>query len=152
MLVALALPNLSEVRRQYSDAADGPAKANKLNELLSSVGRSDSKTLLAYKGAAMAMKAKFAGTREDRKTYFTEGVALLEYAAKSEPNNLEIRLVRLSIQENTPKIMNYKKEIAGDKAFIMQHLETQNGALQTYARNYIQRSKAFSTSEKLAFQ
>lgn len=149
--MSVAVPNLSEVRTHYMTAAESLANSNKFSELLSSVDKSDSKILVAYKGAATALNAKYAA-RDQKKANFIEGVSLLEFAAKAEPNNLEIRLIRLSIQENTPKILNYKKNITTDKAFIMQHLRNQNAALQSYARAYIKRSKVFSASEKISLQ
>jgi len=77
----------------------------------------ENKVLLAYKGAAIAMKAKFAKQIKEKKNLFVEGVKLIENSVKSEPNNLEIRLIRLSIQENSPKILNYKKILMKIKSY-----------------------------------
>ncbi|HEU0135738.1 MAG TPA: hypothetical protein VFQ50_00455 [Flavobacterium sp.] len=148
LIISFALPNLVEVRKQYTSASETASKSELFAELLSPIAKSDSKTLVAYKGASTALKAKYARSKELKKSSFVEGVALLEYALKSEPNNVEIRLIRLSIQENTPKIMNYKKNLAEDKAFIIHNFSTQTPALQAYVRTYVKRSEVFSAEEK----
>ena len=68
----------------------------------------NNQTILAYKGAALALQSKYVGTKESKRENFTKGVGLIENAIKQEPNNLELRIIRLSIQENTPKMMKYK--------------------------------------------
>lgn len=81
-----------------------------------------------------------------------EGAKLIELAITAEPNNIEIRMVRLSIQENVPAIVGYKKNIAQDKAFILQHYKEQPEALRDYIKNFMATAKSFSAQEKQAIK
>lgn len=73
---------------------------------------------------------------------------MLEFAVASEPNNIEIRLIRLSIQEKVPKIVNYNKNKKEDKDFLLEHNKEQSGNLKTYIKHFMLQSKSFSTAEK----
>src|SRR5699024_11238863 len=50
----------------------------------------------------------------------------IEDAVKADKENIEIRLVRLIIQENTPKIAGYKENIKEDKEFIIKHFKSRS--------------------------
>lgn len=73
---------------------------------------------------------------------------MVEFAVASEPNNIEIRMIRLSIQEKAPKIVNYNKNKKEDKDFLVNHYKEQSGNLKTYIKNFMLQSKSFSTAEK----
>lgn len=152
LFLFVATPELSEVRKQYTNAIDSKANAEKFYKLLESVSKEDSKTLVAYKGASVALQAKFSPKKEDKKKQFIEGTQLLEFALKNDSKNLEIRLIRLSIQENTPKIMKYKANIAEDKQFIVSNFSKQTASLKDFVRLYLKQSKVFSTEEKASLQ
>lgn len=140
--------DLSEVRKQFIAAATSKSVAEDLYNKLTNISNEGSKTLVAYKGAARAIMAKFASRQGDKMKYFKEGAKLLEYAIKSEPGNIEIRMIRLSIQENAPKITGYKHNINEDKDFILNNYHIQNNVLKEFLKGYIVQSKAFSESEK----
>ncbi len=108
----------------------------------------DNKLLLAYKGASIALKAKYAKQIKQKKSLFIEGVKMLEMALKNDSNNLEFRLIRLSIQENSPKILNYKSNIDEDKKLLLSNFDKQNQSLKEYIKNYIVQSSGFTDKEK----
>jgi len=145
-------PELSEVRKLYANAVNSKADGEKLIDLMTSVSKDDNKTLVAYKGASLALKGKFSPKKEDKKKYFTEGVKILEQALEKDPKNFEIRLIRISIQENTPKILKYKQNIPEDKAFILSNFSKQNQALKNFTKLYLTQSKIFSETEKNSMQ
>ncbi len=152
LFVLFVAPELSEVRKQYTNAIESKENAQKFYKLLEGVSKQDSKTLVAYKGASIALQAKFSPKKEDKKKQFIEGTQLLDYALKNDSNNLEIRLIRLSIQENTPKIMKYKANIAEDKQFIVSNFSKQSNPLKDFVRVYLKQSKVFSEIEKASMQ
>lgn len=152
LFVFFATPELSEVRKQYTNAIESRENAQKFHKLLEDVSKQDSKTLIAYKGASIALQAKFSPKKEDKKKQFIEGTQLLDFALKNDSNNLEIRLIRLSIQENTPKIMKYKANITEDKQFIVSNFSKQSTSLKDFVRVYLKQSKVFSASEKASMQ
>ena len=125
--------DISTVRENYIQASQSKEKANEFNELMVNY-TGENKTMLAYKGASIALKAKFATDRKTKKELFTKGITILEQAVKADSNNAEIRLIRLSIQENTPKILNYKANISEDKKLILK--EAKNGKTYLISGKY----------------
>ncbi|MBL7885275.1 MAG: hypothetical protein JNJ52_00875 [Flavobacterium sp.] len=146
-LLAFALQDLSSVREQYSEATKSQKNAEDFYNLVANASK-DNKVMLGYKGAAIALKAKFAKDRKAKKSLFIEGVKLIENAIKSEPNNIELRLIRLSIQENTPKILNYKSNINEDKKLILTNFGKQNQSLKEHITSFVKQSSVFSEMEK----
>ena len=59
-----------------------------------------------------------------------------------------MRLIRLSIQQNTPKILKYQENIDQDKQFILIHFSSQTQDLQLYIQEYALKSNGFSEAEK----
>lgn len=143
--------SISEIRKAYPTAATSEISATTFASKLTDIPFED-KTLLAYKGASITMAAKFKKKVSEKISTFKEGSKLVESAIFSEPNNIEIRLIRLSIQENVPGIVNYKRNIKEDAAFILKHFKEQNAVLKEYIRSFVLQSKSFSVEEKLTFK
>ena len=139
--------DISTVRENYIQASKSKEKAEEFNDTMANYA-GDNKTMLAYKGASIALKAKFASDRKTKKDLFTKGIQILEKALKADPNNAEIRLIRLSIQENTPKILNYKGNIQEDKQLILTTFDKQNKSLKEHLLTFINQSKSFTAQEK----
>ena len=124
----------------------------KLSNKLSPVTKNDTPVLVAYKGAVLTIKAKYVKGKNNKKELFKEGVELLEYAVKTSPNNIEIRTLRLSIQENTPKFLKYHKNIMIDRQFILDRFkDTSSKGEKMFVRSYVLQSEGFSASEKELF-
>ena len=141
-------PDISEIRKSYFNAANSESLSKNFSSKLSGVTNESDKTLVAYKGASIALMSKFAKKTADKIDDFKEGAKLVEFAVVSEPNNIEIRLIRLSIQGNVPKIVKYNSNKKEDKDFILAHYKEQSGALKEYVKNFILQSKSFSAAEK----
>lgn len=139
--------DLSSLRESYINASKSKESAEYFNNLVSK-NKSDKAIILAYKGAGMALKAKFTTNKKEKKDFFVEGVSKIENAVKKDPDNIEIRIIRLSIQENTPKILKYKSNIPEDKAIIISNFANQSVDLKEYIKIYIKQSKVFSEVEK----
>ena len=108
--------------------------------------------LVAYKGALLTVKAKFSGPIKDKKKYFKEGVALLEHAISREPENIEIRCLRMGVQENSPKILKYKGNIDEDKNFLLDHYATvKNEEVKELIQGFVRQSEHFGDAEKQLF-
>jgi len=141
-------PDLATIRKMYSDVAKSETNAKEFTERLSGVSNSDEKILVAYKAASILLESKFESIIGSKISRFKEGAKLLEATLKSDPNNIEIRMIRLSIQEDVPGITGYKKNIKEDKKFITAHYSEQNAALKEYLKNFVLQSKSFSEKEK----
>ncbi len=139
--------DMTTVRENYILASNSKEKAAEFSDDMANYS-GDNKTMLAYKGASLALKAKFASDRKTKKDLFIKGAAMLELAVKAEPNNTEIRLIRLSIQENTPKILNYKANIEEDKKLILATFDKQNKSFKEHLKSFVLQSKSFTAQEK----
>ncbi len=143
---------LKELRVDYPKANLDEAVTNILHKKLSAISKEDNKILVAFRGAITTLKAKFAKGLKDKKNYFKEGALLLEYAVEQESNNIEIRCLRLGVQENAPRIVGYKKNIQEDKQFLLEHYKsTSNKEVRNFVRGYVLLSDVFTDAEKQLF-
>lgn len=107
----------SEIRQSYHAATQSKEKAEAFYKLVKDVEYKDKAELVAYKGAAITLVARFEPLTK-RKAKVKEGIKWVEEAVSKAPNSVEVRLIRLSIQENLPKMFKYDGQIASDKKFI----------------------------------
>lgn len=141
-------PDLASIRKMYTDVTKSENNAKDFVEKLSGVSNTDDKILVAYKAASILLDSKFEKKLGEKIERFKEGAKLLESVIATEPNNIEIRMIRLSIQENVPGITGYKKNIKEDKKFITAHYAEQNATLKEYLKDFVMQSKSFSAKEK----
>lgn len=145
-------PEITEIRKLYTDAAKSESAAEAFNAKLAPVSDNDNnKVLVAYKGCALTLKSKFSGKLSEKISFMKEGAKLIDAAAVAEPNNIEIRMIRLSVQESVPRIVNYRANKAEDKAAILK-LFKDSGELKDYIKNFIDQSKSFTAAEKKALK
>lgn len=151
-LVGLGGTDISDIRAGYRQAATSQEKAEALYSELSSISESDNVLLLGYKGATATLMAKFAKGVKAKTGYFKEGKKLIEQAIAKAPENIELRYIRLSVQENAPKIVRYKKAIAEDKQFILTNYSgIKNIETKKYIKGFVSQSASFSDAEKQLF-
>lgn len=142
--------DLSSVRVAYKEAAHDKTKVETFNLLLKNVTKSNNVALVAYKGASIALKAKYAETIKEKKEGFFDGVSYIEFAIEKEPNAVEPRFVRIGIQENSPKILKYKDNIDEDKLFLLkQYSNISSSDLKKHIKDFILQSTVFTDEEKL---
>ena len=145
----LLKPSILEVRDLYKKGAASKEVASQMYKELSTIKESDGHVFVAYKAAALTLVAKHAKKIKDKKEYFKRGAALLEKTITGYPNDIELRFIRLSIQQNSPKILKYKGDISKDKSYIFDNLATiKNKDLKSYIKTYVLESKSFSAAEK----
>lgn len=141
--------DLNHVRNTYKEVAGNKEKIPEFNKLLHNITKNDKVELVAYKGAGIALKGRYAKKIKDKRDFFVNGVTLVEYVIKKAPNNIELRFIRLGIQENTPKLLKYKGNIEDDKNYIFSNYSSiKSSILKTHIKNYIKQSKVFSEEEK----
>lgn len=142
-----SIQELSSVRELYIIAPNSKENTEKLYVMFQEY-QGNNKILRAYKGASVILKARFSTQLKEKKEYFSKGKEILESAVKSDPTALEIRIIRLGIQENTPKILNYKANIQEDKQLVLTTFDKQNNELKKYIRGFVNQSKLFTATEK----
>lgn len=124
------------------------SNAKEFASKLANIEKDDNKTLVAYKGASIVILSRYKKEIQEKSKNFKEGAKMVEFAVASDPNNIEIRMIRLSIQEKAPKIVNYNKNKKEDKEFLLDHYKKQSGNLKAHIKNFMLQSKSFSTAEK----
>ena len=139
--------NLADIRKMYVESSDSKINATKFYDLMNKYSKND-ETLLAYKGASLTLKAKFTTGIKPKKEWFVKGATMLESVIKSNPNNVEARLILLSIQENTPKVLKYKGNIDADKKQILLLFNKQSVDLKEYIKKFANQSTVFTKEEK----
>jgi len=148
-IILTADVNIAEVRQLYKDADLSEQNAIVLLEKLETITKSDDKVLVAYKGAVTSITSKYEKGAKLKKGVFKNGVSLVEYAVLSDSENIEIRFVRLSVQQNSPKFLKYNKEIEEDKKYILNNFDRISSIeLKSYIGDYILHSNNFTEEEK----
>ncbi|QCX01484.1 hypothetical protein FGM00_15725 [Aggregatimonas sangjinii] len=152
LFISFLSPDISAVRADYRSASENQEEAEKLYTELASVSDTDEVLLLGYKGATATLMAKYAKGVSAKTAYFKEGKGLIEQAISTAPDNIELRYIRLSVQENAPKIVRYHKEIDEDKQFILDHYPNlKDGETKKYIKGFVSQSASFSEAEKQLF-
>lgn len=144
--------DLKVLRLEYPTATMDMHTAEALSNSLAEISKEDDANLAAYKGALLTIKAKFTKPIKDKKRYFQEGVSLLEHAISIEPENIELRCLRMGVQENAPKILKYKGNIEADKKFLIDHFAAvKNQEIKELIAGFVRQSTHFNAAEKQLF-
>ncbi|HCN49021.1 MAG TPA: hypothetical protein DIT10_07995 [Chryseobacterium sp.] len=137
--------DIETLRSSYAKANESNANTESFIETAEKQSGSDAVTL-GYKAAAKIMEAKV--SKSNRKALVKTGATSLEGIIKSNPNNAELRLIRLSVQENIPKIVGYRGSLKDDKAFLLSNYSKQNAALKNYIKRFAMQSKTITEAER----
>ncbi len=144
LLFVLSLSgNLTEIRNLYSNVTDSKSKQQ---DFIAYMEKTDTKkpVFQAYKGASLVLQSKNATDKNNKKQLFVKGAELIDESVNKEPENIEIRLIRLSVQENIPKALKYNSNISEDVALIQKNIDsTKDAELKLYVQQYIKQSKSF---------
>ncbi|WP_027378912.1 hypothetical protein [Chryseobacterium daeguense] len=137
--------DLEALRNSYAKANASNANTEAFINIAEKQSGSDIVTN-GYKAAAKIMEAKIA--KQNRKSLVKSGATSLESIIKNNPNNIELRLIRLSVQENIPKIVGYRGSLKDDKAFILNNYSKQNASMKNYIKRFASQSKTMTPQER----
>ncbi len=152
MTAGYVSPDLETVRQDYREASESEDATIALYDDLTAVGKNDDPVLVAYKGAVATMMAEYTESIKDKKVFFKEGRELLEYAIETEPKNVEIRCIRLSVQENVPKITGYRKDRDEDRQFILDNYSSmEDKGAKEFVKGFASQSESFTDTERQLF-
>lgn len=138
--------NIGDVREAYSKANTSEKEMEKFFSLMDDVEASNA-VMTAYKGASLCLKAKFSKNMFEKKDLFKNGTGLIEKSLKSEMSNFEIRLIRLSIQKNAPKITGYTSEIEMDKDFLLKNYSKQAVDVKNLFKDFVKKTDIYTPEE-----
>jgi hypothetical protein len=152
LFIGLFSPSITKVRADYKNAFNSKEATLQLNKYLTKVKKTDEKLLVAYKGAVLTLMAKYSKITKEKKTFFKEGATLIDFAIMEEPTNVEMRCIRLGVQENAPKLLKYRANKTEDKQLINDEYENiKSIAIKKHVRGFIMQSTSFSDEEKKHF-
>lgn len=143
--------DIEALRNSYAKANQSNANTESFINLAKKQSSSDI-VIKGYKAAAQIMEAKITIEKGKRKSFVKRGATSLENIIKNNPNNIELRLIRLSVQENIPKIVGYHSSLKEDKAFILNNYSKQSTTLKNYIKRFATQSKTITAAEKAALK
>lgn len=112
--------DLEYVRSNYQNAVTDEKLCKNLIEALSE--KADNPIYLGYLGAFQAIWANHTMNPMAKMETFRKGKKNIEKAIAAEPNNVELRFIRLSLQKNCPEFLGYSSQIPEDTQFIKDNL------------------------------
>ena len=118
--------DVETLRKVFVIASDDVNKAKALHAYFEKKENISGATELAYKGATVALMAKFAAGPHTKLKYVNKALDIINEAVKKEPENFEIRYLRFSIERNLPAILNSSKNIEPDIELIYSYLNKKN--------------------------
>ena len=148
LMSASSTLTISDVRSLFKSAA---FEENACNKLIFSLKNQASypQVFVAYKASGLMMNAKYVPNPLDKLTTFSKGKNLLEQTVTKDPNNLEIRFLRLVMQSNAPSFLGYTDAIPRDKKFVLQGLKSETDSeLKNMVVAYLQKSEVLTQTEK----
>jgi len=109
--------SLDDVRKNYSQLATDKKMCSELLAQLEK-NKDQSLTHLAYLGSLQTIWANHVFSPISKLKTFNKGKKNIEQAIKKEPDNVELRFIRLSVQKNAPTFLEYHSNIKEDIQFI----------------------------------
>ena len=128
MNVSFKNSDLNEVRASYSKAVLDKKICKKMIEELE-LSKEKSVIALAYLGAYQTIWANHVFNPLSKLATFKKGKNNIELAISKEPENVEIRYIRFSVQKNAPSFLGYNSHLKEDKDFLVKNKKNINSDL-----------------------
>lgn len=139
--------SLQQARLVFEQA---PLNEQKVADFLAKISATKNNTLIGYKGALTMIMAKHTMNPFKKLDCFNTGKSLLEQALIKEPNNVELRYLRFSIQCNAPAFLDYNSQRESDKVFLLKQANIIKDAdLKGRMIHFLLQCPALSATEKL---
>ncbi|GHE49116.1 hypothetical protein [Sphingobacterium griseoflavum] len=132
-----AQDHIEQFRQQYPYARKDAAVCQKQ---ISFINRMDTFSPIerAYAGAFYAVWPEHLQSPLKKLNAFKKGKDYLEQAVKEDPNNMEIRFLRLTVQYNAPSILGYNDKKAEDLRIVLDNFKkTKSLTLRNNIREFL---------------
>ncbi len=136
---------LSLARIYFSKASTEETAANNLKTLTEA--KQNEAIFKAYHGASLAILAKYSWNPYKKLENVRNGLLFLNTAVAMNLQDIEIRFLRLSIEEHIPSAISFTKHMQADKDFIIQHLNNSHPNYSTI-KSYLLISKYTTEADR----
>ncbi|MDR2284446.1 MAG: hypothetical protein LBE37_14605 [Sphingobacterium sp.] len=138
--------NLDEVRKDFNKGVKNQELCERHLEVLEKHAKSPLEK--GYEAAFHMFMAKHTGNPLKKMSYFNGGKRMLEKQIKIEPNNVELRFIRLCIQYYIPTYLGYRDNIEQDKDFLVSNLYKLNDSeTKGLLFSYLKGAKMYTEQE-----
>lgn len=138
--------NLNDVRKDFNKGVKDQDLCEKHLEALEKNAKSTVEK--GYEAAFHMFMAKHTGNPIKKMSYFNGGKKMLEKQIKIDPNNIELRFIRLCIQYYIPTYLGYRDNIEQDKDFLVGNLYKLNDEkTKDVLYNYLKGAKMYTDQE-----
>jgi hypothetical protein len=118
-----------------------------INRELNNLSESEHNNSLAYEGALQMKKAGLVKDPEEKIALFKTGHQKLESCIEKDSINPELRFLRIMIQENAPKLMNYNKDLKKDAKHLRAHFKRVPDNVRQAIMDYSKTSKVLRSED-----
>lgn len=140
--------NLNNVRKDFNKGVKNQELCEMHLETLEKYAKNSVEK--GYEAAFHMFMAKHTGNPIKKMSYFNGGKKMLEKQIKIDPNNVELRFIRLCIQYYIPTYLGYRDNIEQDKDFLVSNLYKLNDEkTKDMLFDYLKGAKMY-TDEELA--
>jgi hypothetical protein len=115
------VPEPKTIRKQLLVALERRTLTDSLYKSLSDAPNK-SALLTCYLGVVEALKAKHAWNPYYKVKYLNDSQKTLQQAVNADPDNMEIRFMRFSIEHNVPGFLGYNKHLVADRETMIKQL------------------------------
>lgn len=112
---------IEELRKKYKAAASNSKEAQELYQQLSAK-KIENPVVKAYLGAAQALMARDAKPLHKKMDFIKRSSRSFEQAIQQDKDNVEIRFLRFSINQNLPRALQDKQKMEDDKVAMIKNL------------------------------
>ncbi|WP_140938429.1 hypothetical protein [Sphingobacterium lumbrici] len=138
--------NLNDVRRDFNKGVKNEDLCEKYHKILEK--EADTPIEKGYGAAFHMFMAKHTSNPIKKMSYFNGGKKLLEKQIANNPNNIELRFIRLCIQYYVPGYLGYNSNIEEDKIFVMHNLyKMSDENTKDIIYNYLKGAKMYKEEE-----
>jgi hypothetical protein len=149
--LAQANGSIELARKEFKKAAFNDKVTNDVYQALVSSKTQDPLTQ-AYVAYFTALKARHVTSPYEKIKHVRSFDLTIKKAVALAPNNLEIRFLRFSIQDQLPTYLGYSKELAADKKMILQQIQSHKvdvpATFKKEMKAVLLNSKTLSIAEK----
>jgi len=119
---AFADDDINGLRKCFHESVLDESKIDAFHKKVMSISMPNA-VQTAYQAASFALLAKKVWNPIEKITFINRYGNLIDKAINSDPDNIEIRFLRLSIDYHTPMIIGRKNNVCSDKSLILTLLE-----------------------------